>query len=57
MRRRINIREARDKAREAIKRIKEGKPPFPPPEKLDSFATVAKDWLTRSLSPQLCWGD
>ena len=43
----LNIREARDKAREAIKRIKEGKPPFPPPEKLDSFETVARDWLTR----------
>ena len=46
----LGIEEARDKAREAIKRIKEGLPAFePPPVQPDSFAAVAENWLKRHV--------
>ena len=47
----LEIEEARDKAREAIRRIKKGLPAFePPPVKPDSFAAVAEGWLTRHVA-------
>ncbi len=47
----LTIEEARDKARAAIKRIKEGKPPVEPtPAKPDSFESVAQDWFKRYVA-------
>jgi integrase len=47
----LGIEEARDKARAAIKRIKEGKPPVEPvPAKPDSFESVAENWLKRHVA-------
>ena len=44
------IEEARDMAREAIKRIKAGKPAFePPPVKPDSFKAVAENYVERHV--------
>ncbi len=44
------IDEARDAAREAIKRIKDGKPAFePPPVKPDSFRAVAENYVERHV--------
>jgi integrase len=44
------IDEARERAREAIKRIKEGKTPFEPlPAKPDSFGEVAESYLKRHV--------
>ena len=44
----LKIDEARDKAREAIKRIKEGKAAIEPPKpKPESVAEVAENWLRR----------
>ncbi len=46
----FTIDEARDKAREAIKRIKDGQPAFePPPVKPDSFKAVADNWMQRHV--------
>jgi integrase len=46
----LTIDAARDKAREAIKRIKEGLPAFePPPVQPDSVADVCAGWLTRHV--------
>ena len=49
----LTIEEARDKAREAIKRIKAGEEPFPPPPakpaKPDSVEAVVEDWLKRHV--------
>ncbi|HET7384540.1 MAG TPA: integrase family protein, partial [Pseudolabrys sp.] len=46
----LSVDEARDKAREAIKRIKAGKPAVePPPVKPDSFKAVAKNWIKRHV--------
>ena len=46
----LGIEEARDKAREAIKRIKDGLPAFePPPVEPDSFADVSENWLKRHV--------
>jgi integrase len=46
----LGIEEARDKAREAIKRIKEGLPAFePPPVEPDSFKDVSENWLKRHV--------
>ncbi len=40
----------RQKAREAIRRIKAGESPFPkPPSEPDSFETVATNWMTRHV--------
>jgi integrase len=47
----LKIEEARDKAREAIKRIKAGLPAVePPPVKPDSFESVAENWLKRHVA-------
>lgn len=46
----ISINKAREKAREAINRIKDGLPPFePPPEKPDTFKAVAENYLKRHV--------
>jgi integrase len=46
----IKIDDARDSAREAIRRIKEGKPAFEPPKpKPESVAVVAENWLQRHV--------
>jgi integrase len=46
----MKVEAARDKAREAIRRIKEGKPAFEPPAaKPDSFEAVASNWLKRHV--------
>jgi integrase len=47
----LTIEAARDKAREAIRRIKAGLTPFePPPVQPDSFAAVAENWLQRHVT-------
>lgn len=49
----LAIEEARDKAREAIKRIKEGKPAVEaPPVKPDSLKSVAESWLHRHVAKE-----
>ncbi len=46
----LTIAEAREKAREAIQRIKGGKPAFEaPPAKPDSFKAVADNWMERHV--------
>ncbi len=46
----LSIAEAREQARERIKRIKAGKPAVePPPAKPDSFAVVAENWVQRHV--------
>ncbi len=46
----FNIDEAREKAREAVKRIKAGQPAFePPPAKPDSFRAVAENYVERHV--------
>jgi integrase len=46
----LRIEEARDTAREVIKRIRAGMPAFEaPPVKPDSFADVSSDWLKRHV--------
>jgi integrase len=46
----VAVDAARDKAREAIRRIKAGLPAIePPPTKPDSFAAVAANWLKRHV--------
>jgi integrase len=47
----LSIDEAREKAREAIKRIKAGLPAFEPPTvKPDTFKAVAENWLKRHVA-------
>lgn len=47
----LKIEQAREKAREAIRRIKEGKPAFePPPVKPDAFKSVAETWVQRHVA-------
>ena len=47
----LSINEAREKAREAIKRIKAGLPAFEPPSvKPDTFKAVAENWLKRHVA-------
>lgn len=47
----LSLEEARDKAREAIKRTKEGLPAIkPPPARPDAFKTVAETWLQRHVA-------
>src|SRR5215475_2373853 len=49
----LTIEEAREKAREAIKRIRKGESPFElPPVKPDSFEAVAESWLKRYARPK-----
>jgi integrase len=46
----LKVDEAREQAREAIKRIKAGRPAIePPPVKPDSFKDVAENWLKRHV--------
>lgn len=46
----LDIDEARDLAREAMKRIKAGKPAIEPtPVKPDSYASVAQNWIKRHV--------
>ena len=46
----LAIDEAREKAREVIKRVKAGQPAFePPPVQPDSFKAVADNWLQRHV--------
>jgi integrase len=46
----LTINQARDRAREVIRRIKEGKPAFePPPVKPESVAVVVSNWLRRHV--------
>jgi integrase len=45
-----SISEAREQAREAIRRVKAGLPAFePPPAKPDSFEAVAENWMERHV--------
>jgi integrase len=47
----IGIDEARDLAREAIRRIKVGKRAIePPPDKPDAFSAVAENWIKRHVA-------
>jgi integrase len=47
----LTISEARDRARAAVRRIKEGKPAFePPPVAPESFRAVAEEWLKRHVA-------
>ena len=44
----LTINEAREKARTALKRVKEGKPPIPPPPLApDGVEVVCRNWLER----------
>src|SRR5258708_2204436 len=46
----LGIEMARDRAREAIRRIEDGWPAFaPPPVQPDSFADVSANWLKRHV--------
>jgi len=46
----LSIDEAREKAREIIKRVRAGKPATePPPPAQDSFAVVAENWIKRHV--------
>jgi integrase len=46
----FKIEEAREAARDIIKRIRAGKPPVePPPIKPDSYASVAENWVKRHV--------
>jgi integrase len=47
----LKIEVSREKAREAIRRIKAGQPAFePPPVKPDTFKAVAENWLKRHVA-------
>jgi integrase len=47
----LGIEQARDKAREAIRRIRDGLEPFEaPPVKPDAFQNVAEEWLKRHVA-------
>ena len=49
----LTIDEAREKAREAIKRIRGGLTPFePPPVRPDSFKAVAENYIKRHVAPK-----
>ena len=45
----MTIAEAREKAREAIKRVQAGKPAFDTPVKAETFADVSEQWLKRHV--------
>lgn len=46
----FTVEAARDRAREAIKRIREGQPPFPAPQgKPETFEDVARSWIRRHV--------
>ncbi len=46
----MGIEEAREKAREAIKRVQAGKPAFETPVKAETFEDVAEAWLKRHVA-------
>lgn len=46
----MTIAEARDRAREAIKRVQVGKPAFDTPVKAETFGAVAEQWLKRHVA-------
>jgi integrase len=47
----LNIEQARDRAREAMRRVKQGKPAFEPPRpKPESVESVAANWLQRHVA-------
>jgi integrase len=47
----LSIEQAREKAREVLRRVKEGKPALePPPVKPDSFQSVADNWIKRHVA-------
>ncbi len=47
----LTIEQARDRAREAMRRIKQGKPAFEPPKpKPESVESVASNWLQRHVA-------
>jgi hypothetical protein len=46
----ISLATARERAREAMQRIKEGRPPFAAAMRLDSFEDIAKQWLKRHVA-------
>ena len=46
----MGIEEARERAREAIKRVQAGKPAFEAPVKAESFEEVAEAWLKRHVA-------
>jgi integrase len=46
----LTVEEAREKARDAIKRIKAGKSPFETPVKAESFEDVAEQWMKRHVA-------
>ena len=49
----LKVKEARDKARDVIKRIEAGEPAFPPaPAKPDLFKEVAATWLRRHVEKE-----
>jgi integrase len=45
----VSIQEARDRAREAIKRIRAGLPAIEAPDRPETFADVAEQWLQRHV--------
>ncbi len=46
----LTIAEAREQARECIRRIKSGQPAFePPPTKPDSLKDIAENWMQRHV--------
>ena len=45
----LSVTEAREKAREAIKRIQAGQPAFATPLKAETFADVSEQWLKRHV--------
>jgi integrase len=45
----LSIQEARDRAREAIKRIRAGLPAIEAPDRPETFADVAEQWLQRHV--------
>jgi len=46
----MTVEEAREKAREAIKRVQAGKPAFETPVKAESFEDVAEQWMKRHVA-------
>ena len=54
----LGIDEARDQAREAIKRVRQGLPAIEPPAaKADSFKAVAENWLQRHVAAKKLRGE
>ena len=46
----MSIEDAREKARDVIRRVRDGLPPFPPtPTRPDSFGDITDQWLRRHV--------